>query len=327
LNNIKQNSSRTEKKELKKYNHIIDSKKPKDMTLLARNLMNVLLYIRQQEGSDEFNVPIAKLKSYLNLSTKDYKARIEKAIYELSIPIELRDFTYKGKEISYVPAALLIEPTIYKENINFVNIKISDKFIAAIEEKIGYTILDFMQLAKCTTKFGHEIAQMIFRYKNLPNKVANDVVRVTKTMQELNYMFGTNYKYLSDMTRKLDSGYKDIQDTLKIEYFYSYDTKAKEFVFSWLRDIKTKDNCLFPPSRLKELALWIFEHYEKKTGNTVLDKNKFLSSCISKLRDGTWEDAQKAYQGMLQYKYGLMSEMYFDYETNKYIDFKEQAKE
>jgi len=104
------------KKELKKYNHIIDSKKPKDMTLLARNLMNVLLYIRQQEGTDEFAVPIAKLKNYLNLNTKDYKARIEKAIFELSIPIELRDFKFKGREISYVSAALLIEPTIYKDS-------------------------------------------------------------------------------------------------------------------------------------------------------------------------------------------------------------------
>jgi len=83
------NKSATSKKELKKYNHIIDSKKPKDMTLLARNLMNVLLYIRQQEASDEFSVSIAKLKNYLNLNTKDYKARIEKAIFELSIPIEL----------------------------------------------------------------------------------------------------------------------------------------------------------------------------------------------------------------------------------------------
>jgi len=316
--------SQTSKKELKKYNHIIDSKKPKDMTLLARNLMNVLLYIRQQEATDEFVVSIAKLKNYLNLNTKDYKARIEKAIFELSVPIELRDFTYKGREIAYVSAALLIEPTIYKDTVNFVNIKISQKFIAAIEEKIGYTILDFMQLAKCTTKFGHEIAQMIFRYKNLPNKVANDVVRVTKTIQELNYMFGTNYKYPSDMSRKLDAGYKDIQDSLKIEYFYIFDEKKKEYVFSWVKDVKTTNNCLFPQNRLRELALWIYEHYEEKTRNSVLDKDKFIHSCISKLRDGTWSDAQKAYQGMLQYKYGLMSEMYFDYETNKYIDFEEK---
>ena len=123
-------------KELKKYNHIIDSRKPRSMSLLARNLMNILLYIRQKENANEFQVPIVELKNHLRLSTRDYKSRIEKAIFELSIPIELRDFKYKGKDISYVPASLLTEPTIYKDNINYVDIKISDKFIAAIEETV-----------------------------------------------------------------------------------------------------------------------------------------------------------------------------------------------
>ena len=42
-------------------------------------------------------------------------------------------------------------------------------------------------------------------------------------------MFGTNYKFISDMTRKLDAGYKDIQEALEIEYFYIYDEKEKVF--------------------------------------------------------------------------------------------------
>ena len=138
---------------LKKYNHIIDSRKPRDLTLLARNLMNVFLYIRQKQDTDEFQVSIPELRDYLKLNTKDYKNRIEKAIHELSIPIELRDFTYKGKEVSYISAALLIEPMIYKDNINYVDIKISDKFVTAIEEKLGYTILDFVKLAECSTNF------------------------------------------------------------------------------------------------------------------------------------------------------------------------------
>jgi Cu2+-containing amine oxidase len=83
-----------DKKELKKYNHIIDGKKPRSMGLLARNLMNILLYIREKENTNQFQVPIAELRAYLKLTTNDYKNRIEKAIYELSIPMELRDFKY-----------------------------------------------------------------------------------------------------------------------------------------------------------------------------------------------------------------------------------------
>lgn len=311
-------------KELKKYNHIIDSRKPRSMSLLARNLMNILLYIRQKENANEFQVPIVELKNHLRLSTRDYKSRIEKAIFELSIPIELRDFKYKGKDISYVPASLLTEPTIYKDNINYVDIKISDKFIAAIEERIGYTILNFMDLAKCTTKFGHEIAQMIFRYRNLPNRISNDVVRITKTLSELNNMFGTNYKFISDMTRKLDAGYKDIQEALEIEYFYIYDEKEKVFIFSWTKEQEAESKCMFPKKRLKELAEWIYDHYEAKTKNSVLNKEKFISNCIRKLKIGEWDDAQKSYRGMLQHKYGLIPDVYFDSETNRYIDFKEE---
>lgn len=317
----------TMSKELKKYNHIIDSKKPRDMTLMARNLMNIFLYIRQKQNTDEFQVSIPELKDYLKISSKDYKSRIEKAIYELSIPIELRDFTYKGKDISYISAALLIEPMIYKDNINYVDIKISDKFVTAIEEKLGYTILDFVKLAECSTKFGHEIAQMLLRYKDLPNKIDNSCVRITKTLQELNDMFGTNYKYVSDMTRKLEAGYKDIQETsLRQEYFFIYDDIEKVFIFSWEKESKklTNEICMFPKTRLKELAEWIYEHYEAKTGNTIDDKGKFITTCIKKLKENSWTDAERSYCGMLQHKYGLLPEMYFDIETNKYIDFKDK---
>lgn len=314
-------------KELKKYNHIIDSKKPRDMTLLARNLMNIFLYIRQKQKTDEFQVSIPELKDYLKLNTKDYKSRIEKAIYELSIPIELRDFNYKGKDVSYISAALLIEPMIYKDNINYVDIKISDKFVTAIEEKLGYTILDFVKLAECTTKFGHEMAQMLLRYKDLPNKMDNSCVRITKTLQELNDMFGTNYKYVSDMTRKLEAGYKDIQETsLKQEFFFIYDDIEKVFIFSWEKEIKNiqSTQCLFPKARLKELAEWIYDHYEANTKKKVEDKGKFITDCIKKLKANQWDTAERQYCGMLQHKYGLLAEMYFDTETNKYIDFKDK---
>ena len=310
-----------DKKELKKYNHIIDGKKPRSMGLLARNLMNILLYIREKENTNQFQVPIAELRAYLKLTTNDYKNRIEKAIYELSIPMELRDFKYKGKEIAYVPASLLIEPTIYKDNINYVDINISEKFIAALEEKMGFTALDFMKLLECSTKFGHEIAQMIFRYKNLPNKLSNGSVRITKTIDDLNNMFGTNYKYVSDMSRKLDAGYKDIQDSLGIEYLYYYNEIEKEFVFTWIKE-ENEDRLYFPRARLKELAEWICDHYHAKTRSQVTDRNKFVIHCIGKLKKGEWEDADKAYRGMLQRKYNLDPDSYFDAETNKYIDFK-----
>lgn len=312
---------------LKKYNHIIDSRKPRDMTLLARNLMNIFLYIRQKQGVDEFQVSIPELRDFLKLTTGDYKKRIERAIHELSIPIELRDFSYKGKEISYVSAALLIEPTIYKDTINYVDIKISDKFVTAIEEKLGYTILDFMKVIECTSKYGHEIAQMLIRYKDLPNKTDNSCVRITKTIKELNDMFGTNYKYVSDMNRKLEAGYKDIQETsLRQEYFWVYDDIEKVFIFSWEKEVKklTQDICMFPKTRLKELAEWIHDHYEAKTGNTVEDKGKFITTCIKKLKDNSWQDAEKSYCGMLQHRYGVLAEMYYDSETKKYIDFKDK---
>ena len=81
---------------------------------------------------------------------------------------------------------------------------------------------------------------------------------------------------------------------------------------------------MFPKTRLKELAEWIYDHYEAKTGKKIDDKGKFITACIKKLKENTWQDAERSYCGMLQHKYGLLPEMYYDTETKKYIDFKDK---
>lgn len=308
---------------LKKYNSVIDGKKNHSMSLLARNLMNILLYQRQRENKNTFIVPLVFLKKELRLSTKDYKDRIERALFELSIPMELRNFSYEGREISFVPASFLIEPTIYKEHINHVEIKISDKFIAAIEEKIGFTILNILDLLKLKTKFSHELAQLVFRYKDLPRNVGENIGYVKKSIDELNYLFGTAYKFPSDIIKKLNQAQKELNETLNLNVSINYSKEDKKFSIYWQRE----DNyqiCIFPKERLRELAQWIADHYTAKTGKEIEDRAKFINQCIQKIKSGEWSDAESSYRGMLQHKYGLIPDTYFDPQKNRYLDFKDR---
>jgi hypothetical protein len=113
---------------------------------------------------------------------------------------------------------------------------------------------------------------------------------------------------------------------MRQEYFFTYDDIEKVFIFTWEKEVKklTSDICMFPKTRLKELAEWIYDHYEAKTGNKVDDKGKFITTCIKKLKENGWQDAERSYCGMLQHRYGLLAEMYYDTETKKYIDFKDK---
>ena len=312
----------SKEKTLAKPNAIIDGN-TRNYSLLSKNFMNVILYIREREQSNTFDVPLVYLRDMLKLSNnKDYKVRLEASFTQLSSPIVLRDFTFKGKEISYTNVAFLDKPTIYKDGgKNRATITINEEFVAALELKCGFTILEFMKLLECSTIFGYEIAQMLLRYKNLPNKTNNGIGRITKSISELNEIFDTKYKYKSEMERKLEKGKKDISENLGLEYTYMWDDIDKKFIFLWEKKIVI-DNCQFPKLRLRELAEWIFDHY--KTKDSIDDKGKFLTSTIKKLKAGEWENAEKMYRGMLQRKYGLTPDTFYDHDTNKYIDFKEK---
>ncbi len=310
-------------KTLAKPNAVIDGR-TRNYSLLSKNFMNVLLYINEKEKSSTFDIPLVKLRDYLGLTNnKDFKSRIEKSMLQLKNPIELRDFTYKGKDVKYMPVSFLGEETfIYKEgNKNHARISISEAFVEAVKQKCGFTLLEFMKLQECSTIFGHEIAQMLFRYKNLPNHKHNDIGRITRTIEQLNNMFDTNYTYKSEMQRKLDKAYKDIQENLKLEYHYMWDDLEDYFIFSWEKQIQVQESCKFPKARLREFAEWIYDHYKKP----VEDKGKFITSTIKKLKAGEWENAEKIYRGMLQRKYNILDpDMFYDEETKKYIDFKEK---
>ena len=308
-------------KPFKKHNALTDGYIPNTgKAVLPDKLINTLFWKFEQEG-ESFIVSMSELRSLLGLkSTKD-DLRIIESIKLLQAPIVLRDFTFQGEEIEWTSGPFLSRATKWKDGQKFIKIKLDEVIIAGIKQKYGYTPLELTVCNQFKTKYGLKLYEMFMRYYYLPNKEGKGVGTVTKSMEELNQTFDVHYKQPSELMRGIKRGLNEISKIAKEEVTCFYNKHEQKFVFGWEQLSKYPD-LRIPFNRIDELIEWYLNHNRNKLKIHSIEKYK--QSLKNKILADAFEDLDTWYRGLMQHKYKLNYQDYYEY--GKYNDFKIIAK-
>ena len=224
-----------------KNNALTDGNIP-DRKLVANKLVNALYYKYEQEG-DTFKIAINDLAALLGMTSNSGKTKqmIADGIKILQQPIELRNFEYKGRGIKWLSAPFLSEATIYTDDKNYIEIKLSDKLLQGLKQKKHYTTIDLSVSNQFKTKYGLVIYEIYLRYKNAKREEAPENVTYQMfSLDELNGKFGTNYKYNSQMERSINRGLKEIETITDIKIAVKWQENFNKFGFFWKREKETQ---------------------------------------------------------------------------------------
>lgn len=226
---------------VRKNNALTDGNIP-DRKVMANKLVNALYYKYEREG-ERFKIAINDLAKLLNITSNSGKTKemIMEGLKLLQQPIELRNFEYQGKGIKWYSSAFLQEAKITKEDMNYVEIKLSDTLIAGLKQKSFYTTIDLNTSNKFKTKYGLVIWEMYLRYKNANREdVPKEITYQMFSIDELNSKFGTNYKYNSDIIKCINRGLKEIETITGIKIAVKWQENFKKFGFFWKREKETQ---------------------------------------------------------------------------------------
>jgi len=223
---------------IRKNNVLTDGNIP-DRKVLTEKVANVLYHYHAKEGKYEFKISIPELLRILELNIKsgDNQQRLKDAIQILQSPIQIRNFDYKGKSISWFSAPFLSRAYIEKGYTNIINFKLDDMLIEALKQQETFTEIDISITNKFKTKYGITIYHMYLRYKNMPN--SQESTFIYKTLEELNKKFHTKYRTQSEMMRTLKRGVKEIQTITGVTIYITWEKEQKCFKFLWERGKST----------------------------------------------------------------------------------------
>ena len=291
---------------INKHNSLTDGyipKRPKQV--LPDRLLNALYYKFEREG-EEFTLSLGEIKRLLGIPNEKNDKRIYEAIRVLQSPIQIRNFTYEGKEIAWLSAPFLCRVVCYKSNVNKIAFKIEPMVIEAVKQKGGYTPLDLTICNRFKTKFGLKIYEMYRRYNSLPHKQAEvsstDTGVIYKSLEELNNLFGTNYKTPSKLLSvkpsktkpPINRGLEEIEKVTGEVIYCFYDKDLQKFVFSWDRKDKKypTPSCIIPTTSIEPFAKWYMVHFADK----VKEKRAYYKRIIEKIRNNTFGNLSRYYQ-------------------------------
>ena len=290
---------------VKKHNSLTDGYiNKKDKAVLPDKLINVLYHFYEQKG-EKFVIELPILRKYLGLNragTND--DRIYRALYLLKLSVlVIRDFTYKGKDIHMSIMSFLHNVNIYKSRMNEIEIEMNPQLIEALKQKGGYTVIELDINEKLKTKFGLKLYEMYKRYYTLPNKEGAGVGKIEKSLEELNKMFGTSYKHVSDVfnakyphesnTKKaINRGLEDIEKTTGIYIHCFFDKNKQKFVFGWDNsDIYPNQVCKIPKKSIEKFANWyVLEKIQNKE-----NPRAYVNKIVEKIENNTFENLDKYY--------------------------------
>jgi hypothetical protein len=306
---------------INKHNSLTDGSIPKTTKqVLPDRLLNALYYKYEREGPT-FSLSISELKRLLGLERERDSERIYKAISILQRPIQIRDFRYGEEEIAWISAPFLARAIRYKGAINHIEFTIDPMVLEALRQKAGYTPLDLRICNRFKTKYGLKLYEMYRRYYSLPHKeecVNNKIVGVVKkSLQELNFLFGSDFLYPSQLLRVIKRGLEEIESVVQITIHCFYAKEEKFFVFSWEREIDghypTK-KCPIPTKRIDAFLEW----YKKN----VIDENieheeAYTENLRQRILEGTFYNLKEFYGYYLQ-EIGLDWQECFDAKKGKF---------
>lgn len=304
------------KNNIKKHNALTDAKTGK-LSLRSDKFINVLYFLYLREG-DSFKVSVTELRDLLQLKSGEYGDDIASRLKEIrDYSIEFKNVKLSSGNYSYFVDSFIHSFGIERGSRNFYEISISGKFIEAFKQKMGYTPLDLEICNQFKTKYGLKLYEMYKRYYSLPNKEGKGVGKVSKSIDSLNEIFGTNYKTPSEMKRGLNRGLSEIEKITGEIISCFYDKPQKLFIFGWHQ--KEKYPLLrIPYGRIDEFIEWYLEHNKELKINSIL---KYKNGLKQKIIDDEFADLDKFYRGMLQWKYQLNPDDCFDMKSGKFEDF------
>jgi len=314
-------------KVINKHNSLTDGSIPKPpQQVLPDRLLNALYYKFEREG-EVFTLTLSELKRLLGLPKTRNDHRIYDAIKILQSPILIRNFQYEGKKIDWFSAPFLTRVIKWKDKTNKLEFKIDPMVIEAIKQKGGYTPLDINVCNRFKTKFGLKLYEMFHRYANLPHRKKEASSRkigiITKTIEELNLMFGTNYKNPSKFFSRtsktkppINRALEEIERVTGEVYYCFYDKTNKQFVFSWGRrkDMKyPTPECIIPTKSIEPFVEWYINHFV----DNIQDKKKYAKKMIQRIHTNTMNNI-RIYYSLYLIEVGEDPDKSFDLKTNKF---------
>ena len=254
---------------IRKNNVLTDGNIP-DRKVLTEKVANVLYHYYEEKGV-EFKISIPELLRALNLGEKgDNQQRLKEAIQILQSPIQIRNFDYKGKSISWFSAPFLSRAYIEKNYANIIDFKIDDMLIEALKQQSTFTQIDIETTNKFKTKYGITLYHMYLRYRGMKVQGSTEATYIHKTLAELNKKFYTNYKTQSEMMRSLRRGLKEIKSITDVSIFISWKKELKVFEFLWER-IENKNET----NDFKSFVKWVRTNFAGQGLMQFRYKNSF----------------------------------------------------
>jgi len=314
------------KKNIKKHNSLTDAKTGK-LTLRGDKMINALYLLFKRDG-ENLKIPITDLKDLLELKGGNYGEDIKSRLKELrDYSIEFRNVKLPNGEYNYYVDSFIQSFGIEKESINICQIQISSNFVKAFKEKMGYTPLDLEICNQFKTKYGLKLYEMYMRYYSLPNREGKGVGKISKTLDELNSMFGTKYKHPSKFLNKKDTtkslapinrGLNEIEKITGELISCFYHKAEKKFIFGWYQKEKYP-NLRIPYERVDEFIEWYLMN--KKEELKIHSILKYRVGLKKKILEDNFDDLDTFYRGMLKWKYDLNPNEFFDVKSGVYMDF------
>jgi len=302
---------------INKHNTLTDGYIPKTgKAILPDKLLNSLYWKFEKKGND-FILSMTEIREILGLKSIKDDYRIWDAIRTLQEPLQIRDFTFKGKGVKRVSASFLSEVIEWKENKKYLNFKVNEIILEALKQKAGYTPIELNICNQFKTKYGLKLYEMYLRYYSLPNREGKGVGKVSKELDELNNIFGTTYKAPSDMQRGLNRGINEIEKITGEVISCFYHKAEKKFIFGWHQKEKYP-NLRIPYERVDEFIEWYLVHHKELKINSVI---KYKSGLKKKILEDKFDDLDTLYRGMLKWKYDLTPSDFFDVESGRYRNF------
>lgn len=272
---------------IKKNNALTDGNIP-DRKVMANKLLNALYFKYEQEG-DTFRIAINDLAELLgrNRNCGKTKQMISDGLKILQQPIEIRNFEYQGKGVKWHSSSFLQQATIYTEDKNYIDVKLSGMLIEALKQKEHYTVIDLEISNKFKTKYGLVIWEMYLRYKNQQrDKVPNEITYQMFSIDELNKKFGASFKYTSKMLEGIERGLKEIERITDVKIAVKYKKDLKKFGFFWKKDkesitFETDEKSFIKHIRNQHINELLLEIYKYKTDGF---EGKIALACSEKGR-------------------------------------------
>jgi len=254
----------------KKNNALTDGNIP-NRRVTANKLLNVLNYYYEEKGSS-FQISINELLKTMDMTINSGKSKemIADAISILQQPIQIRNFTFRGKGISWISAPFLSKATILTDNKNYIKIELTEEILEGLQQRNEWTPIDLAISNQFKTKYGIVIWEMYLRYKNMPQQGQIATTELFKSLDELNKKFATNYKKPSELLRCLKRGTKEIKKITKKLIVVRYVKEKKLFRFLWEKEFDRK-TCI------KEFKKWVRENHTNTQLATYYLRNSYMS--------------------------------------------------